>query len=151
MAQTPAQDALRFPQRLTFGELLRQHRKARRLTQAELAERAGLSMRGINDLERGVRSTPAAIRSRCWPARSNWNQRSAPPFSAPLGPRRPRLRRSEPSIRSRQTLGPLMRPQRNRRRPLPMRTTCPSSQPNCLAGRAKSPRSSACCVMARGW
>ena len=37
----------------TFGELLRRYRLARRLTQAELAERAGLSTRGINDLERG--------------------------------------------------------------------------------------------------
>lgn len=41
-----------------FGELLRRARKAAGLTQAELAERAGLSWRGINDLERGVRQTP---------------------------------------------------------------------------------------------
>jgi predicted ATPase/class 3 adenylate cyclase len=41
-----------------FGELLRHARQAARLTQAELAERAGLSVRGINDLERGVRQTP---------------------------------------------------------------------------------------------
>jgi predicted ATPase/class 3 adenylate cyclase len=45
-------------QRLTFGELLRHHRQAAGLTQAELAERAGLSVRGINDLERGVRQAP---------------------------------------------------------------------------------------------
>src|SRR5215469_1929781 len=37
-----------------FGDLLRRHRQANGLTQAELAERAGLSWRGINDLERGV-------------------------------------------------------------------------------------------------
>lgn len=42
----------------TFGELLRRYRLARRLTQAELAERAGLSTRGINDLERGARTAP---------------------------------------------------------------------------------------------
>ena len=42
----------------TFGELLRRYRLVRRLTQAELAERAGLSTRGINDLERGARTAP---------------------------------------------------------------------------------------------
>jgi class 3 adenylate cyclase len=43
---------------LRFGELLRRARQAAGLTQAELAERAGLSVRGINDLERGVRQAP---------------------------------------------------------------------------------------------
>jgi predicted ATPase/transcriptional regulator with XRE-family HTH domain len=42
----------------SFGALLRDHRRAAGLTQAELAERAGLSWRGVNDLERGVRRTP---------------------------------------------------------------------------------------------
>jgi predicted ATPase/transcriptional regulator with XRE-family HTH domain len=41
-----------------FGELLRRARQAAGLTQEELAERAGLSRRGINDLERGVRLRP---------------------------------------------------------------------------------------------
>jgi predicted ATPase/class 3 adenylate cyclase len=41
-----------------FGDLLRHHRQIAGLTQAELAERAGLSVRGINDLERGVRQAP---------------------------------------------------------------------------------------------
>jgi predicted ATPase/class 3 adenylate cyclase len=41
-----------------FGERLRRHRQAAGLTQAELAERAGLSWRGINDLERGARQRP---------------------------------------------------------------------------------------------
>ncbi len=41
-----------------FGDLLRRARQAAGLTQAELAERAGLSVRGINDLERGARQTP---------------------------------------------------------------------------------------------
>jgi predicted ATPase/class 3 adenylate cyclase len=41
-----------------FGELLRRHRQVAGLTQAELAERAGLSVRGINDLERGARQHP---------------------------------------------------------------------------------------------
>ena len=42
----------------TFGDLLRSHRVAANLTQEGLAERAGLSTRGISDLERGVRTQP---------------------------------------------------------------------------------------------
>jgi predicted ATPase/class 3 adenylate cyclase/DNA-binding XRE family transcriptional regulator len=42
----------------TFGALLQRWRQASGLTQEELAERAGLSRRGINDLERGVRLIP---------------------------------------------------------------------------------------------
>jgi predicted ATPase/class 3 adenylate cyclase/DNA-binding XRE family transcriptional regulator len=41
-----------------FGELLRRYRQAAGLTQEELAERAGLSRRGIADLESGARKTP---------------------------------------------------------------------------------------------
>jgi transcriptional regulator with XRE-family HTH domain len=41
-----------------FGERLRRARQAAGLTQAELAERAGLSVRGVNDLERGARQSP---------------------------------------------------------------------------------------------
>ena len=41
-----------------FGDLLRHYRVARRLTQEQLAERSGLSARGISDLERGVRTIP---------------------------------------------------------------------------------------------
>jgi predicted ATPase/transcriptional regulator with XRE-family HTH domain len=41
-----------------FGDLLRCHRLAARLTQEELAERAGMSKRGISDLERGARTRP---------------------------------------------------------------------------------------------
>ena len=37
-----------------FGELLRQHRAAAGFTQEELAERAGLSVRGLRYLERGL-------------------------------------------------------------------------------------------------
>src|SRR5262245_47968485 len=46
------------PSNVTFGDLLRRLRKAAGLTQAELAERAGISVRGLNDLERGARRTP---------------------------------------------------------------------------------------------
>ena len=43
---------------LSFGDLLRQRRLAAGLTQEALAERAGLSKRGISDLERGARTRP---------------------------------------------------------------------------------------------
>jgi serine/threonine protein kinase/transcriptional regulator with XRE-family HTH domain len=42
----------------TFGESLSSHRIALGLTQEELAERSGLSVRGISDLERGARTQP---------------------------------------------------------------------------------------------
>lgn len=42
----------------SFGDLLRHHRLVARLTQEALAERAGLSTRGISDLERGARELP---------------------------------------------------------------------------------------------
>src|SRR5437868_10537763 len=41
-----------------FGDLLRRHRAAAGLTQEELAERAGVSIRTIGDLERGVSTSP---------------------------------------------------------------------------------------------
>lgn len=41
-----------------FGIRLRQFREEAILTQEELAARTGLSLRGISDLERGVRTTP---------------------------------------------------------------------------------------------
>jgi tetratricopeptide (TPR) repeat protein/transcriptional regulator with XRE-family HTH domain len=42
----------------TFGTLLKRHRLAAGLTQEELAAQAGLSPRGIADLERGARTQP---------------------------------------------------------------------------------------------
>jgi transcriptional regulator with XRE-family HTH domain len=41
-----------------FGVLLQRHRLAAGPSQEELAERAGLSRRGISDLERGARRAP---------------------------------------------------------------------------------------------
>src|SRR5215210_2977667 len=43
---------------LRFGDLVRRHRTAAALSQEALAERAGLSKRGISDLERGARLAP---------------------------------------------------------------------------------------------
>jgi non-specific serine/threonine protein kinase len=42
----------------SFGDLLRYHRRLAELTQEELAERAGLSVRSISDLERGDAHVP---------------------------------------------------------------------------------------------
>src|SRR3954468_17737896 len=41
-----------------FGGLLRRYRVAAGLTQEELAERAGVSARGVSDLERGAHGLP---------------------------------------------------------------------------------------------
>src|SRR5215213_4439040 len=41
-----------------FGELLRRYRVAAGLTQEALAERAGVSTRGVSDLERGAHGLP---------------------------------------------------------------------------------------------
>ncbi len=46
--------------RVTFQELLKRYRAAAGLTQETLAERANLSVRGLSDLERGVRRFPRA-------------------------------------------------------------------------------------------
>lgn len=43
---------------LSFGVLLSRYRVVAGLTQEELAERTGLSVRGISDLERGARTQP---------------------------------------------------------------------------------------------
>src|ERR1700681_459519 len=43
---------------LTLGDRLRKHRRDAQLTQQEVAERAGLSARGLSDLERGLRQAP---------------------------------------------------------------------------------------------
>ncbi len=43
---------------LVFGDLLRRYRVGAGLTQEALAERAGISVRGLSDLERGARRAP---------------------------------------------------------------------------------------------
>jgi len=42
----------------TFGDVLRRYRVSAALTQEALAERSGISLRGLSDLERGVRRAP---------------------------------------------------------------------------------------------
>ena len=42
----------------TFADLLRSFRAAANLTQEQLSERSGVSVRAISDLERGVKSRP---------------------------------------------------------------------------------------------
>src|SRR5207302_3118530 len=51
-------DAPAHAQALSLGERLRCYRARAGLTQEELAERAGLSVRGLSDLERGGRRFP---------------------------------------------------------------------------------------------
>src|SRR5438270_8817448 len=46
------------PEQASFRVLLQRYRAAAGLSQEELAERAGLSRRGISDLERGQRRSP---------------------------------------------------------------------------------------------
>ena len=58
VAPVPAAAPVDGPAPQTFGALLRRHRLAAGLSQAALAERAGLSLRGVSDLERGARRTP---------------------------------------------------------------------------------------------
>jgi transcriptional regulator with XRE-family HTH domain/tetratricopeptide (TPR) repeat protein len=43
---------------LTFGSLIQRYRVSANLTQEQLAELAGLSVRGISDLERGINTRP---------------------------------------------------------------------------------------------
>ncbi len=53
---------------VSFGDVLRRHRVAAGLTQEELAEHAGLSLRGISDLDESVpnwgQGLPVSGRSR---------------------------------------------------------------------------------------
>jgi transcriptional regulator with XRE-family HTH domain len=47
-----------MPQEREFGPLLRRYRVGAGLTQEELAERAGLSIRAVSDMERGRTRRP---------------------------------------------------------------------------------------------
>src|SRR6266704_5301152 len=57
LSSTRARNAM-VGDRTAFGALLRRYRTTAGLTQEALAEQAGLSLRGVSDLERGLRRVP---------------------------------------------------------------------------------------------
>src|SRR5690349_18154942 len=54
----PAEDSMPTTKPLSFTDLLRRYRRRSKLTQEELAERAGLSRGTVSLLERGVTQAP---------------------------------------------------------------------------------------------
>ena len=74
----------------SFAHALRQHRLARGLTQEELAERAGLSVRAVSDLERGVKRAPRPASVRLLAAALELAPAPAAALAAAQGRRRPR-------------------------------------------------------------
>ena len=82
----------------SFGDLLRRLRSAASLSQEELAERAGLSVRGISDLERGLRRRRGWRPCACWPTPSRSGRTTAPRCSPRRGP--PCGRRAAPAAAS---------------------------------------------------
>ncbi len=109
-----------------FGALLKRYRRARALTQEALAERAGVSVRAISDLERGVNQKPrrdtldmlaqalnlaprqrAALTAAAFPAATDSSPDavapSAPAFLTPLIGREEDAQRIETLLRSADT------------------------------------------------
>src|SRR3954452_23416703 len=84
----------------SFAEQVRRLRRAAGLTQEELAERAGLSARGIGDLERGARAVPQRETLR----RGAEALTPAPPGAPARPPRGPA--RSDPAARPRRAPRP---------------------------------------------
>ncbi len=84
----------------SFGSLLRQHRLARGLTQEELAARAGLGARSVQDLERGInqprRETLQRLIEVLGASRAERAQLEA--AAAPRPRRRPTVPASTPAI-----------------------------------------------------
>jgi predicted ATPase/transcriptional regulator with XRE-family HTH domain len=79
----------------TLGELVRNARVSASMTQAELAERAGISERGISDIERGVIESPNVPTLRSLVAALCLPDHTA---RAILDARGPRARRHRPSV-----------------------------------------------------
>ena len=73
----------------TFGQLLKRYRTSAGLTQEALAERAGLSARGISDMERGLRRAPIVTPSTGWPRLSSSLTLNAVSLRLPHGGRAP--------------------------------------------------------------
>ena len=89
-----------------FPELLRQHRVAAQLTQEALAERAGLSVRAIQNLERGDRHPYPDTTARLAAALALDAGRAVP---SPRSLERPRVvaagARAQPARRRRRLVG----------------------------------------------
>jgi DNA-binding XRE family transcriptional regulator len=67
----------------TVGRRLRLRRAELGLTLEQLADRTGLSVRGISDIERDRTKAPrGAARFACWPAR--WGSPSPRPAKSPV-------------------------------------------------------------------
>ena len=71
-----------------FGELLRQQRQMRGLTQARLAQHAGLSVRAVSDLERGRKQAPRQSTLHLLIAAMHLDEAAAAAFVASAAPRR---------------------------------------------------------------
>ncbi len=99
----------------TFGETLRRYRSSAGLSQEGLAERAGLSVRGISDLERGARTFPRLETVRMLADALELDERDR---ALLLGAARPELAPKEPAatraVRPERTITP---------RPLPIPPT----------------------------
>src|SRR3954471_20800987 len=88
----------------TFGTLLREHRIAADLTQAMLADRACLSVRGIQHLERGeTRPYPNTVKQLADALRLSTGERAE---LAALAHPTPRKRRSAPEADTVRTAAP---------------------------------------------
>jgi predicted ATPase/DNA-binding XRE family transcriptional regulator len=70
-----------------FADQLRRHRLAAGMTQENLAERSGLSVRGISDLERGVKQRPHPETVRMLAAALDLPPEALSSFRASAGPR----------------------------------------------------------------
>jgi transcriptional regulator with XRE-family HTH domain len=89
----------------SFGELLRRFRMVAGLTQEELAERAGLSGRGVQDLERGLRRSPYPDTTRRLAEALQLTPQDRARFRAAAEPRmRPRSASEPPGSRRRHNL-----------------------------------------------
>ena len=103
----------------SFGTLLASYRRAAGLTQEALAERAGLSVRGISDLERGQRTAPQAhtVRALAAALRLEAPERAALEAAARRGPVLPARRDGEPAAPASSRGAGAAHAQRQRRHP----------------------------------
>jgi ribosome-binding protein aMBF1 (putative translation factor) len=67
-----------LPPTAALGDQLRTHRRAAGLSQEELADRTGLSVRNISDLERGITVRHVPARYGASVPRSRWTNAASP-------------------------------------------------------------------------